>query len=177
MVYKIELGLCNPPEPIYLYVDRGEINGEKYVWYRYNNEQDTKTAVQYRGLTGYVTELRVTTKEFRGQDNKKLNIFVSADEIYVVRTGIETNFAKTFLLAASQVQDFSKPLIIAATPGEENVVFCRLYDPATKIRIQRKWNPNADWEGIIQDIQSKLDCNSESFPEAEDYTDRLALVS
>ncbi|MFN6571070.1 hypothetical protein [Dendronalium sp. ChiSLP03b] len=177
MVYEIELGLCNPPEPVYLYVNQGELNGEKYVWYRYDRQQDTRTPVQHRGLTGYVTELRLIAREFRGRDNKKLNIFVSADELYIVQTGIETNFAKTFLLAASQVQDFSKPLILAATPGKENVVFCRLYDPATKTRISREWNPNADWEGIIQDIQSKLDCNSEPFPEAEDYTDKLALVS
>ncbi len=69
---------------------------------------------------------------------------------------METNFAKTFLLALSQVEDFSKPLIIAATPGKENVVFCRLYDAATKTRIRREWNANADWAAIIDSVQAKL---------------------
>ncbi|RCJ32124.1 hypothetical protein A6769_28625 [Nostoc punctiforme NIES-2108] len=58
----------------------------------------------------------------KGKDNLKLDIVVSADELYVVRTGIETNFAKSFLLAASLVQDFSKPLIIVANAGDENTI-------------------------------------------------------
>ncbi|BAY73355.1 hypothetical protein NIES23_61830 (plasmid) [Trichormus variabilis NIES-23] len=153
---EIQLGLCNPPEPLYLYVKNGEISGESYLWYHYNIEQDKTIPVHQKGLTGYLSELRVTAKEFKGKDNIKLDIVVAADEVYIIRTGIETNFAKTFLLAASQVYDFSKPLIIAATAGDENVVFCRLYDAATKIRIRREWNPNADWASLISDIQSRL---------------------
>lgn len=156
MVSEIKLGLCNPPLPIYLYVNQGEMNGESYLWYRYDTNQDKKIIVQQRGLTGYLTELRLTTKEFKGKDNIKLDIVVSADEIYIIRTGVETNFAKTFLLAASVVVDFSKPLIIAAVCGEENTVFCQLYDAVTKVRIRREWNPNADWGKIINDIQSRL---------------------
>ncbi|WP_026730806.1 hypothetical protein [Fischerella sp. PCC 9605] len=153
---EIKLGLCNPPLPIYLYVNQGEMNGEGYVWYRYDTNQDKKIVVQQRGLTGYLTELRLTAKEFKGKDNMKLDIVVSADEIYIIRTGVETNFAKTFLLAASVVVDFSKPLIIAAVSGEENAVFCQLYDAVTKVRIRREWDKDADWAEIIHNIQSRL---------------------
>ncbi len=162
MISEIKLGLCNPPEPIYLYVNQGELNGESYLWYKYDVHQNNKIPVTHRGLTGYLTELRLTTKEFKGKDNIKLDIVVSADEVYIIRTGIETNFSKTLLLAASVVQDFSKPLIIAAVSGEENTVFCQLYDAATKARIRREWNPNADWGTIIHDIQSRLSCSVES---------------
>ncbi len=162
MATEIKLGLCNPPLPIYLYVNQGELNGESYVWYKFDVNQDKKIIVQQRGLTGYLTELRLTAKEFKGKDNVKLDIVVSADEIYIIRTGVETNFAKTFLLAASVVADFSKPLIIAAVSGEENTVFCQLYDAVTKARIRREWNPNADWGTIIHDIQSRLSCPVES---------------
>lgn len=154
MVAEIKLGLCNPPEPIYLYVKSGELNGESYLWYNYDN--DKTIPVQQTGLTGYISELKLTTKEFRERDNIKLDIVVRADEIYVVRTGIETNFAKTFLLAVSSVQDFSKPLIIAAIAGKENVVFCNLYDAATKIRIRSEWNKDADWLAIIDSVQTRL---------------------
>ncbi len=99
---EIKLGLCNPPLPIYLYVNQGELNGESYLWYRYDTNQNKKIIVQQRGLTGYLTELRLTTREFKGKDNIKLDIVVSADEVYIIRTGVETNFAKTFLLAAKQ---------------------------------------------------------------------------
>jgi hypothetical protein len=153
---EIKLGLCNPPEPIFLYVKNGELSGELFLWYQYDINNNQTIPVQQRGLTGYLQNLRLISKEFKGKDNMKLDIIVAADEIYVVRTGIETNFAKTFLLAASQVDDFSKPLIIAATPGEENVVFCRIYDAITKNRIRSEWDKNADWAGIISNIQSRL---------------------
>ncbi|BAZ33759.1 hypothetical protein NIES4074_62730 (plasmid) [Cylindrospermum sp. NIES-4074] len=161
----IKLGLCNPPEPIYLYVKSGEASGESYLWYRYDINNDKTIPVQERGLTGYITELRLTAKEFRGKDNLKLDIVISADELYVIRTGIETNFAKTFLLAASVVQDFTKALTIAVTPGEENVVFCRLYDALTKTRFRCEWNPNADWASLIQLLQSKLSPSAPIHPQ------------
>ena len=161
MVTEMKLGLCNPPEPIYLYVKSGELNGESYLWYNYDN--DKTIPVQQTGLTGYISELKLTTKEFRERDNNKLDIVVRADEIYIVRTGIETNFAKSFLLAVSCVQDFSKPLIIAATAGEENVVFCNLYDAATKTRIDSKWNKDADWLAIIDGVQTKLQTSKNSY--------------
>jgi hypothetical protein len=170
MIAEIKLGLCNPPEPIYLYVKNGELSGESYLWYNYNINNEKTIPVQQRGLTGYLQNLRLTSKEFRGQSNLKLDIVIAADEIYIVRTGIETNFAKTFLLAVSQVKDFSKPLIIAATPGEENVVFCRLYDAATKIRIRSEWNRDADWAGIISNVQSKLVATSEEVSSPQQQT-------
>ena len=87
---------------------------------------------------------------------------VLADEIYIVRTGSETNFAKSFLLAASCVQDFSKPLIIAAIAGKENVVFCNLYDAATKTKISSEWNKDANWKVIIDSVQTRLQTSKNS---------------
>ncbi len=148
MTAEIKLGLCNPPEPVYLYVNQGEVDGESYVWYKLNISQDKKIPVTQRALTGYLSELRLTTKEFKGKENLKLDIVVSADELYVVRTGIETNFAKSFLLAASLIQDFFKPLIIVANAGDENTVFCNLYDAASKTKIYREWSRDLDWATI-----------------------------
>ncbi|MEH2070863.1 MAG: hypothetical protein V7K47_22320 [Nostoc sp.] len=163
MVTEIKLGLCNPPLPIYLYVKNGEFNGESYLWYHYDINNDKTIPVHKTGLTGYIFELKLKTTEFKGKDNIKLDIVVRADEIYVIRSGIETNFAKTFLLAVSQVQDFSKPLIIAAIAGKENVVFCRLYDVATKTKIQYEWNKDADWQAIIDSVQTKLQTSKNSY--------------
>ncbi|WP_392530057.1 hypothetical protein [Nostoc sp. C117] len=164
MVTEIKLGLCNPPEPIYLYVKNAELGGESYLWYHYDIERDKTIPVSQRALTGYLSELRFTTKEFKGKDNLKLDIVVSADEVYVIRSGVETNFTKSFLLAASGVQDFSKPLIIAANAGEQNTVFCNLYDAVNKSRIEREWNKNADWASIIRNIQSRLGGTSSTIP-------------
>ncbi|MHC5671215.1 hypothetical protein [Nostoc sp.] len=164
MTAEIKLGLCNPPEPVYLYVNQGEVDGESYVWYKFNISQDKKIPVSQRALTGYLAELRLTTKEFKGKDNLKLDIVVSTDELYVIRTGVETNFAKSFLLAASLIQDFSKPLIIVANAGDENTVFCNLYDAVTKTKIYREWSRDLDWATIISDIQILLGGNSSTTP-------------
>ncbi|WP_100904286.1 hypothetical protein [Nostoc flagelliforme] len=172
MVTEIKLGLCNPPEPIYLYVNQGEVDGESFVWYKFNISQEKKIPVPQRALTGYLSELRLTTKEFKGKDNLKLDIVVSADELYVIRTGVETNFAKSFLLAASLIQDFSKPLIIVANAGDENTVFCNLYDAASKTKIYREWSRDLDWATIIRDIQSLLGGASSTIPS----TPKLSVV-
>ena len=172
MITEIKLGLCNPPEPIYLFVNQGEVDGESYVWYKFNISQDKKIPVPQRALTGYLSELRLTTKEFKGKDNLKLDIVVSADELYIIRTGVETNFAKSFLLAASLVQDFDKPLIIVANAGDENTVFCNLYDAASKTKIYREWSRDLDWATIIRDIQILLAGNSSTIPS----TPKLSVV-
>ncbi|MBD2536518.1 hypothetical protein H6G97_47505 [Nostoc flagelliforme FACHB-838] len=176
MVTEIKLGLCNPPEPISLYVNQGEIDGESFVWYKFNISQEKKIPIPQRALTGYLSELRLTTKEFKGKDNLKLDIVVSADELYVARTGIETIFAKSFLLAASLVQDFSKPLIIVANAGDENTVFCNLYDAATKTKIYREWSKHLDWATIIRDIQSLLGATLNSIPEPPLTPPKLSVV-
>ncbi|AUB44522.1 hypothetical protein COO91_10751 (plasmid) [Nostoc flagelliforme CCNUN1] len=172
MIAEIKLGLCNPPEPIYLYVKNAELGGESYLWYHYDIDREKTVPVLQRALTGYLSELRLTTKEFKGKDNLKLDIVVSADELYVIRTGVETNFAKSFLLAASLVQDFSKPLIIVANAGDENTVFCNLYDAASKTKIYREWSRDLDWATIIRDIQILLSGTSSAIP----TTSKLSVV-
>ncbi|BAY95266.1 MULTISPECIES: hypothetical protein [unclassified Tolypothrix] len=167
---EIKLGLGNPPQPIYMYVKKLEVDGRIYAWYNCEIEQDKKIPVSQRALTGYILELRLTDKDFKGKDNLKLDIVVQADEIYIVRSGIETNFAKSFLLAASVVKDFTQPIIIVATPGDENSVFCNLYNALTKTKIRREWNPNADWAIMIRDVQSKLTPSSDSV----DYVPSIA---
>jgi hypothetical protein len=160
MASEIKLGLGNPPEPVYLYVKNEQLGGEQYVWYKYIFNQNSKIPVYEKSLTGYISEVKKTEREFQGRVNIKLDIVISADELYVVRSGIDTNFAKSFLLAASVIEDFSKPVCIVPNPGNgNNVVFCSIMDAQTRYKYRRDWNTNADWEGIIASIQSKLSSN------------------
>ena len=82
---------------------------------------------------------------------------MSCDRLYIVRSGIETNFSKGLLLALSQVNDFENPLTIAVAPGEETVIFARLYNATTGERVKAEWNPNAPWLDLIQAINQKLE--------------------
>ena len=153
---QVQLGLCNPPEPIYIYVGQKEVNGETYLWYRYDVEGEELQPIKQRGLTGYISELRITVKEFKGKENTKLDVVVQADELYIIRSGLETNFTKTLLLALSCVADFNQPLTVAVAAGEENVVFARLYDATTRMRLKADWNPDADWLNLVSRLQQQL---------------------
>ncbi|MEW6495320.1 MAG: hypothetical protein AB1589_22810 [Cyanobacteriota bacterium] len=153
---EIKLGLCKLPEPIYLYVRNGEEGGNSYCWYYHNPDTKVNTPETSDGLCGHLSELRITAKEYKGKENIKLDIVISAGETYVIRSGIETNFSKSFLLAIALIEDLSKPLIIGCSAGKENVVFCNVYDAATKARVKAEWNASADWASIIDSVQSKL---------------------
>jgi hypothetical protein len=153
---QIQLGLCEPPEPVYLYVGQTEVNGETSLWYRYDCDAQKQHPVKQRGLTGYISELRVTVKEFKGRENSKLDVVVHADQLYVIRSGLETNFTKTLLLALSTVPDFHQPLTIAVVAGEENVVFGRVYDAIALTRFKADWKPDTDWLNLISQLQVRL---------------------
>ena len=153
---QIQLGLCDPPEPIYIYVGQTENNGETSLWYEYDNDAKKQCPIKQRALTGYLSELKVTIKEFKGKENPKLDIVIHADQVYVIRSGLETNFSKILLLELSSVTDFKKPLIFGVAAGEENVVFARLYDATTKVRLKTQWNPDANWLDLISKIQQRL---------------------
>ena len=48
------------------------------------------------------------------------------------------------------------PLTIAVAPGDETVVFARVYDGATKKPIMAEWQPEADFAAILHRLQSML---------------------
>lgn len=53
-----------------------------YVCYKYQINQDRKIPVKKRALTGYLSELRLTTKEFKGKDSIKLDTAIAKSSVY-----------------------------------------------------------------------------------------------
>jgi hypothetical protein len=166
----IKLGFCNSPEPIYLYIKKEEIDGKSCLWYQFDHDNNKQIPVESKAIAGYLQDIRITVKEFKDKENAKLELVVNADENYVLRSGIETNFSKSILLALSQVSDFSKPLIFAVLAGNENVVFGRLYNAETKQRISAEWNPNADFYGLINRIEDALAIHKTHEPDQYNLT-------
>jgi hypothetical protein len=161
---EIKLGICKLPKLIYLYVSSGEEAGNTYCWYYRNMDTNINTPEYSDGLCGYLSDLRVTPKEYEGEDVTKLDIVISAGETYVIRSGIETNFSKSFLQAIALVEDLSKPLIIGCYAGKRNTVFCSIYDAATKSKVKAEWNASADWARIIANTQAKLEKRETPLP-------------
>lgn len=169
---KLDLGLCNIPEPIYLYVRSGGFEGRNYCWYYHNTDTKVNTPEYATGVCGYLSEVRVTAKEFNGRETPKLDIVISANETYIIRTGIDTNYAKGFLLAIELVEDLSLPLIIGCSAGEQNTVFCQVYDATTKSRFKPAWDSRVDCASIIHAVQARLNGKSEPMTQSPRPSDR-----
>lgn len=152
---QIQLGLCNPPEPIYLFVGKGE--SDTSLWYHFDIVNEQRKSVFERAIAGYIRELKITSKEYKCNSNMKLDIVVECDrQIYVVRSGLETYFSKTFLLAIALVKEIKKPLMISPYLSDKGVIFCNIYNFETLQKVKSGWDKNADWAGIIAALQQQL---------------------
>jgi hypothetical protein len=128
-------GFCPTPDPLkYLFV----ATGDGFLWYFMDGEK--QVAAPTNSLEGVIKEIRLTNKEYKGKENTKLEILLlSGKTTYCIRTGVETNFAKCFLLAVENIPDLTKPIILSVAAGEEKVVFCRVWDAATKAQYKSEW--------------------------------------
>jgi hypothetical protein len=146
------LGFGNPPSSQYIFVGS---EPEQGLWY-FLGEDSKKNYIPQKALTGTIKKLEVVHREYKKQELVKLDITIESDRTYVVRTGFGTVFCKGLLLALNTLNQLDKPLIIAVAPGEETVVFARVYDAATKKPIMAEWQPEADFAAILHRLQGML---------------------
>lgn len=157
MDQEIKLGLGNPPEPQYLFVGAGKEGNVNYEWYYVDFDNGNQTVPETRrALTGYIRELRINETEYKGEKKPKLDIFISADQPYVVRSGLDTVFTRGVILALAIVEDYTEPLIIAVAPSDqEKVVFGKVYR-ASGEKISVEWQKDANLMPLINHIQELL---------------------
>ncbi|PSB27932.1 hypothetical protein [Chlorogloea sp. CCALA 695] len=148
----LSLGFCTPPSSQYIFVGN---EPEQGLWY-FLSEDSKKNYIPQKALTGTIKKLEVVHREYKNQELVKLDITIESDRIYVVRTGFGTVFCKGLLLALNTLNSLDKPLIIAVAPGEETVVFARVYDAATKKPIMTEWQSEADFAAILHRLQGML---------------------
>lgn len=162
------LGFCDPPEPKYVFVER---RGDS-LWHFVDFEKDKTIPIPHRALTGIITKLKITATEYEGESTPKLDIYFQADSDYIVRTGAKTSFAKGFLLALNELSpsQLKNPVTIEVKPSEKKgtINFCRVYQNGESIRAE--WEPNADWDGIIDKIQCSLSILHEDISQDEPKT-------
>jgi hypothetical protein len=149
-------GLCNAPEiDTYIYVN----NENGCLWYFYDVETEVQTPLQQDAVRGVIKNIRITSKEFKGKESKKLDILIQSNQkSYWIRSGLNTNFAKSALLSMWQIKDFSEPHIISIKPGKEKIAFCNMYDAKTKQRVEYKWQ-EIDAEQTARALQNRIVTN------------------
>jgi hypothetical protein len=150
----LALGLGAPPNPQYIFVGN---EPELGLWY-FLGENNKKNYIPQKALTGTIKSLEIVHREYKNQQHLKLDITMECDRTYVIRSGFSTVFSKGLLLALNTLNpsEFAQPLTIAVAPGDENVVFCRVYDADTKKPLSSVWDADADFVSILARIQSHL---------------------
>ena len=148
----LSLGFCTPPSSQYIFVGN---EPEQGLWY-FLSEDSKKNYIPQKALTGTIKKLEIVHREYKKQELVKLDITIECDRTYVVRTGFGTVFCKGLLLALNTLNSLDKPLTIAVAPGEETVVFARVYDAVSKKPLMAEWEPNADFSSILHRLQGML---------------------
>jgi hypothetical protein len=153
---KQNLGFSHPPKPRYIYANR---QYSDCLWYFWNGAKSEHEPIEHHALTGIIEKLEVEEKEFRGKPDYKVNLHMRADRAYVIQSGYDTLFARglVFMLSKLPVEAFRQPITIAVEAGDtEQVLFCRIYNPATGQAVFAPYPEQADWNAITQRAITKI---------------------
>jgi hypothetical protein len=153
---KVALGLGHAPRPLYIYANRQYAD---CLWYFWNGQKKEHEPIPQTAITGYLEKLEIETKEFRGKSEQKLNLTVRADKVYIIQAGCDTLFGRGLLhtLAKLSGEAFKQPITISVEAGDtDQVLFCRLYNPATGNSVYAPYPDDVDWAAVIQRAISKI---------------------
>ncbi len=152
----VALGFGSPPKARFIYANR---QYNDCLWYFWNSAKNEHEPIDHTGLTGYIEKLELEEKEFRGKPDIKVNLTIRADRLYVIQAGFETLFARGLLhtLAKLPGEAFRNPIMIGVEPGEtEQVLFCRIYNPATGKSVFAPYPDDTDWHATTQRAIAKI---------------------
>ncbi len=153
---KQQLGFGHSPRPRYLYANR---QYPDCLWYFWDGAKKEHEPILFQALTGIVEKLEIDQKEYKGKPEFKANLHIKADRNYVIQSGLETLFAKGLVHTLSKlpVTSFNKPITIAVEPGDtEQVLFCRVYNPATGLAVYAPYTEPVNWQQVIARATSKI---------------------
>jgi hypothetical protein len=152
----VKLGFGAVPRPQYVFVKKDN----DCCWYMLS-EDNKRIPIYERALTGVITGIEVNkiVENSFGAD-EKLNLCILAEQPYIIQSGNDTYFSKSLLLSldALTYEQLRNPLTISVKPGENNVVFCNIYDPVTYRSIGVSWDGHKeiDWQALGQRVSLKI---------------------
>ncbi|MEH1884965.1 hypothetical protein [Nostoc sp.] len=153
---EVKLGFGSVPKPQYVFVSKESDR----CWYMLSD--DTKQIPIYeRALTGVITGIEVNKKvETSHGETEKTDLHILADKPYVIRSGSESYFSKSLLLALDALtsEQLHQPLTIAVSPGEKTIVFCTIYNPVTYRSVDFSWDGHKElaWQALGQKVSLKI---------------------
>lgn len=157
MSSEVQLGFGPSPRPRYVYI--GDEEKSPTGWYFWDG--DKADPIPETALTGYITNVELGTREYKGKENKKLLVHVSAGpRRYIIQCGFYTAFARTTLAALARLkpQHFEFPLCIETQPGEQKTVFANVYNAENGMRITCEWpKTEQDVDNLFNRVTATLE--------------------
>lgn len=151
------LGFSSSPRPVYVYCNRTR----DCLWYTLSEDASrTLQPIHEDALTGIVTKIEKRLVTRRGQEIEKLHVHIKADRKYILESGVESNFSRALLhpLSLIPVEKLKNPITIAVESGEsEEVLFCRIYNPATGEAAFAPWDASTDWAQVLERAIAKVE--------------------
>ncbi|AFY32387.1 hypothetical protein [Calothrix sp. PCC 7507] len=152
----VKLGFGSVPKPQYVFVSRES----DHCWYMLADDAQ-HIPIFDKALTGVIAEIEANKiVETKFGSVRKTDLHISADKPYIIRSGSDSFFSKNLLLCLDALsdQELCKPLTIAVSPGDSNVVFCKIYDPITYRSIGVSWDgyQEIDWQALGQKVSLKI---------------------
>ncbi len=172
---EVKLGFGAVPKPQYVFISKES----DHCWYMLA-EDEKRIPIYERALTGVITGIEVNKKvENTFGEVIRTDLNVLADKPYIIRSGSDTYFCKGLLLSLDILtfEQLRHPLTIAVSPGDSNVVFCKIYDPITYRSVGVSWDGHKelDWQALGQKVSLKINRfhnynqdKNQSQPEASD---------
>ncbi|MFS0513804.1 hypothetical protein ACEYW6_03650 [Nostoc sp. UIC 10607] len=163
---EVKLGFGAVPKPQYVFVSKEP----DHCWYMLA-EDEKRIPIYDRALTGVITEIEVNKKvETKFGPVEKNDLYILADKPYIIRSGSESYFSQSLLLSLDVLTSgqLHNPLTITVSPGESNVVFCKIYDPITYRSVDFLWDgyKEVDWQALGQKVSLKINRIQNSNEEA-----------
>ncbi|MDZ7993541.1 MAG: hypothetical protein RM022_002470 [Nostoc sp. EfeVER01] len=153
---EVKLGFGAVPKPQYVFVSKEP----DHCWYMLA-EDEKRIPIYERALTGVITEIEVNKKvETKFGPVEKNDLYILADKPYIIRSGSESYFSQSLLLSLDVLtsEQLCNPLTITVSPGESNVVFCKIYDPITYRSVDFLWDGHKEvnWQTLGQKVSLKI---------------------
>ncbi len=152
----VKLGFGAVPRPQYVFVNRES----DHCWYMLTEDTQYMPIFE-KALTGVITDIEVNKiVETKFGSVRKTDLHISADKPYIIRSGSDSFFSKNLLLCLDALsdQELSNPLTIAVSPGDSNVVFCKIYNPVNYRSIDISWDgyQEINWQALGQKVSDKI---------------------
>jgi hypothetical protein len=132
----LHLGLGPSPRPEFLYVSTEH---SPSGWHRWDHARGEAVVVAENACTGYLRDVAAVERERRGETKVKLDLTLACGpRVYVVESGIETQFSRSVLAALARLtpRHLRRALCVEVRPGDEDkVVFGDVFDAASGVRI------------------------------------------